>query len=94
MRCSACASGSLSDWGSLRGSGARRGFLFYLLGEWDAYGFHLFGYFSKEKRSEKDYNLSCIFVLPPHQSKGIGKILISFSCPAGSQEADLAHPAC
>lgn len=29
------------------------------LGEWDKYGFHIVGYFSKEKQSAKNYNLAC-----------------------------------
>ena len=47
-------------------------FLFYVLTEYDEYGYHFVGYFSKEKHSEKGYNLACILVLPFHQRKGYG----------------------
>jgi hypothetical protein len=45
-------------------------------GDW-----HLIGYFSKSRRYqfEKRQNLSCIMVLPPHKSKGFGRMLIDFS---------------
>jgi len=33
-------------------------------------GFHIVGYFSKEKASGEDYNLACILTLPAHQRKG------------------------
>ena len=33
-------------------------------------GFHIVGYFSKEKESEGDYNVACILTLPPYQRKG------------------------
>lgn len=36
-------------------------------------------YFSKEKESKLDYNLSCILTLPHHQRKGYGRLLIDFS---------------
>ena len=54
-------------------------FLFYILTEYDKYGYHFVGYFSKEKNSSKNYNLSCILILPFHQRKGYGKFLIDFS---------------
>lgn len=65
-------------------------FLFYVLCERRADGFHFVGYFSKDKglekevpRSEKDssdkFNLSCIMVLPHKQRDGYGKFLIDFS---------------
>jgi GNAT superfamily N-acetyltransferase len=54
-------------------------FLFYILTEVDNLGCHLVGYFSKEKESLKGHNLACILVLPPHQKKGYGKFLITFS---------------
>ncbi len=54
-------------------------FLFYILTEYDKYGYHFVGYFSKEKNSEFNYNLSCILILPFHQRKGYGKFLIDFS---------------
>lgn len=42
-------------------------------------GFHIVGYFSKEKESTEDYNVACILTLPPYQRKGYGKLLIEFS---------------
>jgi len=54
-------------------------FLFYVMCEQDEYGFHIVGYFSKEKESSEDYNVACILTLPPYQRKGFGKLLIEFS---------------
>ena len=47
--------------------------------EFDSRGFHIVGYFSKEKESTEDYNVACILTLPPYQRKGYGKLLIEFS---------------
>ncbi|KOB60131.1 hypothetical protein PFHG_01934 [Plasmodium falciparum HB3] len=52
-------------------------FLFYVITEYDEYGYHITGYFSKEKYSKN--NVSCILTLPQHQKKGYGKFLINFS---------------
>lgn len=52
-------------------------FLFYVLTECDDKGYHIVGYFSKEKFSKN--NLSCIMILPQYQRKGYGKYLINFS---------------
>ncbi|VDK23878.1 unnamed protein product [Taenia asiatica] len=55
-------------------------FLFYVVTNHDPReGFHLVGYFSKEKRSAQKYNLSCIMVLPPYQKQAYGRFLIDFS---------------
>lgn len=54
-------------------------FLFYIMTENDVNGYHFVGYFSKEKRSSANYNVSCILTLPIHQRKGYGSFLISFS---------------
>jgi histone acetyltransferase HTATIP len=54
-------------------------FLFYVMTEYDNRGFHIVGYFSKEKESTEDYNVACILTLPPYQRKGYGKLLIEFS---------------
>lgn len=54
-------------------------FLFYVMTEYDQYGCHLVGYFSKEKRPSSLNNVSCILVLPIHQRKGYGHLLIDFS---------------
>lgn len=42
-------------------------------------GFHLVGYFSKEKLSQQKYNVSCIMTLPQYQRQGYGRFLIDFS---------------
>lgn len=41
--------------------------------------YNFVGYFSKEKSSPADYNVSCILTLPHHQRKGYGSFLIDFS---------------
>ena len=41
-------------------------FLFYILCENDQEGSHIVGYFSKDKESKDNYNLSCILVFPCH----------------------------
>lgn len=40
---------------------------------------HLIGYFSKEKHSPNNYNVSCILILPHYQRFGYGRMLIEFS---------------
>jgi histone acetyltransferase SAS3 len=54
-------------------------FLFYVMTENDDLGCHFVGYFSKEKRSSSMNNVSCILVLPVHQRRGFGHMLIEFS---------------
>ncbi|VDD80733.1 unnamed protein product [Mesocestoides corti] len=54
-------------------------FLFYVVTVHDQSGYHVVGYFSKEKRSAQKYNLSCIMVLPPYQKQAFGRFLIDFS---------------
>lgn len=53
------------------------GFEFYVL--YDNSNNVPVGFFSKELNSWDDYNLACILVFPPFQSKGLGKLLIAFS---------------
>jgi len=67
-------------------------FLFYVLTEWDEHGAHFAGYFSKEKQSFLNYNLSCIMVLPPHQRKGYGRALIDFSYLLTRKEGKVGTP--
>ncbi|VDD79763.1 unnamed protein product [Mesocestoides corti] len=67
-------------------------FLFYVLCEIDVYGYHLVGYFSKEKESSEDYNVACILTLPPYQRKGYGKLLIEFSYELSKIEGKLGSP--
>jgi hypothetical protein len=54
-------------------------FLFYVITETDDVGARFVGYFSKEKCSPKDYNVSCIMALPVRQRQGWGNFLIDFS---------------
>lgn len=54
-------------------------FLFYIMTEVDEHGYHFIGYFSKEKRSAMNYNVSCILTMPIYQRKGYGQFLIDFS---------------
>lgn len=54
-------------------------FLFYIMTENDEFGCHFVGYFSKEKRPSSLNNVSCILVLPIHQRRGFGHLLIEFS---------------
>ena len=67
-------------------------FLFYVMTECDEYGCHIVGYFSKEKHSADEYNLACILTLPPHQRKGYGKLLISFSYELSKKEEKVGSP--
>ncbi|SCU85621.1 LADA_0D08614g1_1 [Lachancea dasiensis] len=58
-------------------------FIFYILTEREDLNgecqFHFVGYFSKEKLTSTDYNLSCILTLPIYQRKGYGHLLVDFS---------------
>jgi len=54
-------------------------FMFYIMTEYDEVGFHIVGYFSKEKESSEDYNVACILTMPPYQRKEYGRLLIEFS---------------
>lgn len=67
-------------------------FLFYVLTENDDHGFHIVGYFSKEKESSEDYNVACILTLPPYQRKGYGKLLIEFSYELSKAELKAGSP--
>lgn len=67
-------------------------FLFYILCEFDDRGFHIVGYFSKEKESNDDNNVACILTLPPYQRKGYGKLLIEFSYELSKLESKTGSP--
>ncbi|XP_052270037.1 histone acetyltransferase KAT5-like isoform X2 [Dreissena polymorpha] len=67
-------------------------FLFYVCCEMDNKGYHIVGYFSKEKESSEDYNVACILTLPPYQKKGFGKLLIEFSYELSKVEAKTGSP--
>lgn len=67
-------------------------FLFYVMTVFDNKGFHIVGYFSKEKESTEDYNVACILTLPPFQRKGYGKLLIEFSYELSKFEGKTGSP--
>ena len=63
-----------------------------ILCEYDKFGYHFVGYFSKEKESTSNYNLACILTLPFHQRKGYGKFLIDFSYLLSKREGKIGSP--
>lgn len=67
-------------------------FLFYCMCVRDEKGFHLVGYFSKEKESAEGYNVACILTLPQYQRHGYGKLLIAFSYELSKRENKLGSP--
>jgi histone acetyltransferase HTATIP len=67
-------------------------FLFYVMTSRDDKGFHLVGYFSKEKESADGYNVACILTLPQFQRKGYGRLLIQFSYELSKKEGKLGSP--
>ncbi|XP_076227270.1 lysine acetyltransferase chameau isoform X3 [Nomia melanderi] len=67
-------------------------FLFYVMTIGDAEGCHTVGYFSKEKSSFLNYNVSCILTLPPYQRQGYGRLLIDFSYLLTRVEKKIGSP--
>lgn len=67
-------------------------FLFYILCTKDENGYHIVGYFSKNKDFAEGYNLSCILTLPFHQRKGYGKFLINMSYELSKIEKRVGTP--
>ncbi|EJF64595.1 histone acetyltransferase [Dichomitus squalens LYAD-421 SS1] len=67
-------------------------FLFYVMTETDEDGAHFVGYFSKEKLSPKNYNVSCIMTLPVRQRQGWGNLLIDFSYLLSKKEQRAGSP--
>ncbi|KAL4062857.1 hypothetical protein J3A83DRAFT_4108049 [Scleroderma citrinum] len=67
-------------------------FLFYVMTEFDDIGARFVGYFSKEKCSPKDYNVSCIMTLPVRQRQGWGGFLIDFSYLLSKKEQRSGSP--
>ncbi|ORM39487.1 putative MYST-like histone acetyltransferase 1 [Babesia sp. Xinjiang] len=65
-------------------------FIFYVMTEVDENGYHITGYFSKEKHSTN--NVSCILSLPQHQRKGYGKFLTAFSYLLSRKEGRTGTP--
>jgi len=61
--------------------------------EVDEEGRHtLAGYFSKEKLSQDNNNIACILVLPQHQRKGYGKLLIDLAYQISIREGKVGSP--
>ena len=67
-------------------------FLFYVMTTADSDGCHIVGYFSKEKNSYLNYNVSCILTLPPYQRQGYGRLLIDFSYLLSRTEGKIGSP--
>ncbi|XP_044754642.1 histone acetyltransferase KAT7 [Coccinella septempunctata] len=67
-------------------------FLFYVMTIYDTEGCHTVGYFSKEKNSFLNYNVSCILTLPPYQRQGYGRLLIDFSYLLTRVEGKIGSP--
>jgi len=67
-------------------------FLFYVMTMGDSEGCHIVGYFSKEKNSFLNYNVSCILTLPPYQRQGYGRLLIDFSYLLSKMEGKIGSP--
>lgn len=67
-------------------------FLFYVMCTRDDYGYHIVGYFSKEKESAEGYNVACILTLPQYQRQGLGRLLIAFSYELSKREGKLGSP--
>lgn len=67
-------------------------FLFYVMTTRSEKGFHVVGYFSKEKESADGYNVACILTLPQYQRKGFGRLLIQFSYELSRIEGKLGSP--
>lgn len=67
-------------------------FLFYVMTIADSEGCHQIGYFSKEKNSSQNFNVSCILTLPPYQRQGYGRLLIDFSYLLSRTEGKIGSP--
>lgn len=67
-------------------------FLFYVMTENDNAGCHIVGYFSKEKNSFLNYNVSCLLTLPQYMRQGYGKMLIDFSYLLSKVEGKVGSP--
>ncbi|KAK3733941.1 hypothetical protein QZH41_009599 [Actinostola sp. cb2023] len=67
-------------------------FLFYVMTKADNVGCRFIGYFSKEKKSFLNYNVSCILSLPAYMKQGYGKMLIDFSYLLSTVEGKVGSP--
>lgn len=54
-------------------------FLFYVLTEYSDASMRVVGYFSKERHTDVNNNVSCIVVFPAYQGRGYGQYLIDYS---------------
>lgn len=54
--------------------------------------FDIIGYFSKDKKPEKNYNLSCFMILPHFRGLGLGRFLISLSYELARREKKIGGP--
>jgi histone acetyltransferase HTATIP len=67
-------------------------FLFYVLCQVTQFGCEVLGYFSKEKISPDNFNLSCILTLPQYQGRGIGRFLVEVSYEITRREGKVGSP--
>ncbi|CDZ96171.1 Histone acetyltransferase (MYST family) [Phaffia rhodozyma] len=67
-------------------------FLFYVLTTKNRGVSRFVGYFSKEKSSPLNFNVSCILTLPFHQRNGWGNFLIDFSYLLSKKEGRVGSP--
>lgn len=69
-------------------------FLFYVLTKYneESGSYEMIGYFSKEKQSVMNYNLSCILILPQFMNQGFGRVLIDFSYLLSRVEGKVGSP--
>jgi histone acetyltransferase MYST1 len=67
-------------------------FLFYVLCVYDKSGYHIAGYFSKEKVSADNNNVACILTFPQYQRRGYGRFLIEMSYGLSKIEGKAGSP--
>lgn len=67
-------------------------FLFYVMTRFDKKGYHILGYFSKEKESADGYNVACILTIPHYMRQGYGRLLIQFSYELSRREGKAGSP--
>ncbi|CUF84619.1 histone acetyltransferase, putative [Bodo saltans] len=67
-------------------------FNFYVLCQVTSFGCEVLGYFSKEKISPDNFNLSCILTLPQYQGRGIGRFLVEISYEITRREGKVGSP--
>jgi hypothetical protein len=60
-------------------------FVFYVFCEMLPHGHEMFGYFSREKRSDSNH-LACILTMPHKQRKGYGGLIIDYSYKLARKE--------